>query len=105
MIPRLIPQRDGACQVHLRNCFQASSSYCMVPADWAYESFFREIHTRYRDKMCYISGFIPELARKIYAGVDIYLKPSRTEPCGRADDFPATALCRLSARPAALKTA
>ncbi len=50
--------------------------------DWVYENFFREMQTNYPDKFCYCSGFVPELARKIYAGSDIFLMPSKSEPCG-----------------------
>jgi starch synthase len=84
MIPRLIPQKGmELVKSTLEELLQKDVQFILQGSgDWAYESFFREIHTRYRDKMCYISGFIPELARKIYAGADIYLKPSRTEPCG-----------------------
>ena len=52
--------------------------------EWVYENFFREIQAKYPEKFCYCAGFIPELARKIYAGVDIFLMPSKSEPCGLA---------------------
>ncbi|MCI8496995.1 MAG: glycogen synthase GlgA [Clostridiales bacterium] len=50
--------------------------------DWVYESFFREMRDRYPDKLAVVIGFIPELAHKIYAGTDIFLMPSKSEPCG-----------------------
>ena len=49
-----------------------------------YEDFFREMALRYPDKVSVTIGFIPELARKIYAGVDMFLMPSQSEPCGLA---------------------
>ena len=52
--------------------------------DWVYENFFREVQGRYPQKFCYCTGFVPELARKIYAGADIFLMPSKSEPCGLA---------------------
>ena len=39
---------------------------------------------RYRDKVSVSLGFIPELSRKIYAGADMFLMPSQSEPCGLA---------------------
>lgn len=50
--------------------------------EWQYESFFRELHDKYPDKVGVTIGFIPDLARKIYAGADLFLMPSKTEPCG-----------------------
>ena len=52
--------------------------------EWVYENFFREIQNKYPEKFCYCAGFIPELARKIYASADIFLMPSKSEPCGLA---------------------
>lgn len=49
-----------------------------------YEDFFREMSYRYPDKVSVTIGFIPELARKIYAGADMFLMPSQSEPCGLA---------------------
>ena len=50
--------------------------------DWEYESFFRSMQERYPGRLCFCNGFIPELSRKIYAGSDIFLMPSKAEPCG-----------------------
>ncbi|MGN1117849.1 MAG: glycogen synthase GlgA [Acutalibacteraceae bacterium] len=50
--------------------------------DWQYENFFREMANRYRDKVAVRIGFVPSLARKIYAGADMFLMPSKSEPCG-----------------------
>ncbi|MBQ6873118.1 MAG: glycogen synthase GlgA [Clostridia bacterium] len=50
--------------------------------DWQYESFFRDMADKYPDKMGVRIGFVPTLARKIYAGADLFLMPSKSEPCG-----------------------
>ena len=50
--------------------------------DWQYEEFFKEMAARYPDKLGLRLGFVPDLARKIYAGADIFLMPSKSEPCG-----------------------
>ena len=34
--------------------------------------------------MAFWQGFVPDLARKLYAGGDILLMPSKSEPCGLA---------------------
>ncbi|MBQ7541280.1 MAG: glycogen synthase GlgA [Clostridia bacterium] len=47
-----------------------------------YEDFFRYIEGKYHGRASARIGFIPELAHKIYAGCDIFLMPSKTEPCG-----------------------
>lgn len=50
--------------------------------EWQYESYFRELHDKYPDKVGVTIGFVPSLARKIYAGADLFLMPSKSEPCG-----------------------
>ena len=50
--------------------------------DWQYENFFKEMAMKYPDKLAFKQGFIPALARKIYAGADLFLMPSKSEPCG-----------------------
>ena len=52
--------------------------------DYEYESFFNDLAARYPGKFGVYLGFVPELARKVYAGSDIFLMPSRSEPCGLA---------------------
>ena len=50
--------------------------------DWQYEEFFKEMAGRYPNQLGLRIGFVPDLARKIYAGSDIFLMPSKSEPCG-----------------------
>ena len=52
--------------------------------DWVYESYFDEIAARYPQKFALRTGFIPALAHQIYAGADLFLMPSKSEPCGLA---------------------
>lgn len=49
-----------------------------------YEDFFIEMSRRYPDKVFVSTEFNSELAHKIYAGVDMFLMPSQSEPCGLA---------------------
>ncbi len=52
--------------------------------EWEYETFFYEMSKKYPHKVALKLGFVPDLARKIYAGADIFLMPSQSEPCGLA---------------------
>lgn len=47
-----------------------------------YEEFFIEMSRRYPDRVSVTTGYVPELARIIYAGSDMILMPSESEPCG-----------------------
>lgn len=50
--------------------------------DEYYHVRFREITQRYPGKIAIHLGFNPQLAQRIYAGSDMFLMPSRFEPCG-----------------------
>jgi len=50
--------------------------------EYMYESCFRDFAERYPTSCGVKIGFVPELARKIYAGADLFLMPSKQEPCG-----------------------
>lgn len=50
--------------------------------DWQYEEYFRQLAARFPNKFAVRLGFVPALARKIYAGADLFLMPSKSEPCG-----------------------
>ncbi len=47
-----------------------------------YQKAFAEFKMRYPRQTSVHLGFNPALAQKIYAGADIFLMPSRFEPCG-----------------------
>lgn len=49
-----------------------------------YENFFREMQNRYPGRVAAKIGFLPSLSKKIYAGADVFLMPSKSEPCGLA---------------------
>ncbi len=50
--------------------------------DSAYEEFFKDLAKRYEGKTSVNIAFNGALSRQIYAGSDIFLMPSISEPCG-----------------------
>ncbi len=47
-----------------------------------YEDFFRALETEFPDSARALITYDRELSRRIYAAADIFLMPSRSEPCG-----------------------
>ncbi len=52
--------------------------------DPGFESFFRRLEEKYPDKVKAIIAYDKALSKKIYGASDIFLMPSKSEPCGLA---------------------
>ncbi|MCL2055827.1 MAG: glycogen synthase GlgA [Oscillospiraceae bacterium] len=50
--------------------------------EWQFEKFFKEAVLLYPGRVSVNLAFSEPLARKIYAGSDVFLMPSKSEPCG-----------------------
>jgi len=50
--------------------------------EYQFEAFFRELEQEYPNQVAAKITFDLALASRIYAGGDVYLMPSRSEPCG-----------------------
>ncbi|WP_027719471.1 glycogen synthase GlgA [Desulfovirgula thermocuniculi] len=84
MISRLVDQKglDLVAEVADRLLSQDVQLVVLGSGDRYYEEMFREIQRRYPEKVGVYIGFNAILAQRIYAGADMFLMPSRFEPCG-----------------------
>lgn len=73
--------------------------------DAGYEDFFRWSAGQYPGRMAVRIGYDEALSMAIYAGADLFLMPSRSEPCGEPDDRPALRHGSLVRETGGLKTA
>ncbi|MCD7723497.1 MAG: glycogen synthase GlgA [Clostridiales bacterium] len=85
IVTRLVGHKgvDLMAEVLEKSLWERDLQYVVLGSgEWQYESFFRELAAKYPNKVALRLGFVPELARKIYAGADLFLMPSKSEPCG-----------------------
>ncbi len=85
MVTRLVSHKGlDLCKAVLDELLATTDIQLVVlgSGDYQYEEFFRGLAQRYPEKVGLCLGFIPDLARKIYAGSDMFLMPSKSEPCG-----------------------
>ncbi len=63
-------------------CTSDAQFIILGTGEWQFESFFKDIASRYPGRVSLTLAFRPDLASKIYAGSDTFLMPSKSEPCG-----------------------
>lgn len=84
MISRLTDEKGlDLLQKSLKNLMKIDANFILLgTGDKKYQNFLEKAQAKYPNKLaCYI-GFDDQLAHLIEAGSDIYLMPSKTEPCG-----------------------
>ena len=84
MVTRLASQKgiDLLCEVMNELSGLPMQLIALGTGESHYESFFYSWEHSCRDKVRGYIGFSAEMAQKIYAGADLFLMPSKMEPCG-----------------------
>lgn len=84
MITRLTSQKGLELVRHVFHEIMEEDVQFLVlgTGDPEFENFFREMEYTYSDKCKAFIGFDENLAHQIYAGADLFLMPSKFEPCG-----------------------
>ena len=84
MVTRLVSHKglDLVCQA--LDSFMEKDMQLVVlgKGDGKYESFFSWAQAKYPGRIAVHLGYSESLAMQIYAGADLFLMPSRSEPCG-----------------------
>lgn len=52
--------------------------------DYGYEDYFWHLADRYKGRVSTLLMYNKEMSKKIYSGADMFLMPSKSEPCGLA---------------------
>jgi starch synthase len=84
MITRLTKQKGlDLVKSVLREILQEDLQLIVLgTGDYEYEEYLRQAACIYPEKLKVHIGFNESLAHKLYAGADLFLMPSRFEPCG-----------------------
>jgi starch synthase len=84
MVTRLTSQKGFELVEHVfHEILQENIQFIVLGSgEKEFEAFLEEMHSRYRNKVRAIIGFDEELAHFIYASSDLFLMPSKFEPCG-----------------------
>lgn len=84
MITRMTPQKGLDLLKDALDAVMAMDLQLVIlgSGDPGLESYFREAEARYPDRLRMVTAFDNALAHRIQAGSDIFLMPSKFEPCG-----------------------
>ena len=84
MVTRLVSHKglDLVCET-LDTIMEKDVQFVVLgKGDAKYETFFEYAKQRYGGRMAVHLGYSEQLAMQIYAGADLFLMPSKSEPCG-----------------------
>lgn len=86
IVTRLVKHKGLDLVKHVfEEILQADVQFVILGSgEYEFESFFYEMAQKYPDKVGLKIGFDATLAHRIYAGADMFLMPSKSEPCGLA---------------------
>lgn len=103
MISRLATHKgfDLVCRVIEEMLQNDSAQFVLLgTGEGTLENYFRGLGERYPDKFCAMIKFDKALSKQIYAGADMFLMPSKSEPCGLSQMI----ACRYGAVPIVRET-
>ena len=81
-------------------CDEGVELVVLGTGEYGYENFFSELAARHPGRVGVHIGFDPKLAQQIYAGADVFIMPSKSEPCGLAQ----MVACRYGTAPIVRET-
>ena len=86
MVGRLTLQKGlDLVRQEFHNIIACGAQFILLgTGDYEYEDFFRAMQAQYPDRVRAVIGFDAALAQRMYAGADLFLMPSKFEPCGLA---------------------
>lgn len=84
MVTRLTHQKGIDLLLHVADDVINTGAQLVVlgTGDRAYEDALRALEHRYPNQVRALIMFSPEVSSKVYAACDMFLMPSKTEPCG-----------------------
>ncbi len=83
LVTRLVEHKGlDLVRAVLEKMLEGAQIVVLGSGDRKYEEFFSDMAARHPGRFGLRLGFIPSLAHKIYAGADLFLMPSKSEPCG-----------------------
>ena len=84
IVSRLVSHKgmDLVCEVIDGIVATGAQLVVLGKGDYAYEEFFRQAQAHFPGQVSAQIAYSDELSRRIYSGADLFLMPSKSEPCG-----------------------
>lgn len=85
IISRLVAHKgtDLVCEIAYRMMSEKDAQFIILgTGNTEYEDYFIELERRFPDKVRALITYDRKLSKRVYAASDIFLMPSKSEPCG-----------------------